>query len=1370
MAILVVLCPINIIDNEIVGLKINPTGDALTVTEGGNLETYEISLTSKPTYPITVTITTSWNQVIVEPKNLVFIPSEYSVPQLITITANDDKIYEKNHHGKIIHSLESNDIHYNGLSNIQQVNISDNDSAELVFKPVLIEIEESGQSELLQIKLSSRPNNQVTINLSATDNKQLSITNSSLIFSADNDNWNVFQSVGVFAINDDIDEGDVYQTTIQYEIISDDNNYHLLNGEIAASIKDNDKAWLSITGPDETPIVEGAGSSYSISLTSQPLSNVTILINPDTQISTTLQSILFTPDNWIQKQVINIELKNDDIDEPALHIGEITHVIQSEDPLYRILSPENKFPVHFNIEDNDKAGLIISYDTTPLIVSEDGKTNSYTIQLNSQPVNNVVLNFEVSDVPFDNYCNGQIELSPDSLTFNSNNWYKGQKINVSACDDTVYEQTHKTTIVHKLISKDNNYNDLKTDDDITYTIEDNDNPPAIYFTEKSIDVFETVTPIDPFKGTDICLEVSISHLSSFISKAYFKSDGIADIDKDYRFIPDNLSITIVPGSYTNCIDVDIINDDIREDVEKFNVEFRLEDMENVIYDLSKINMVCNIYSDDIANIIIDPIVNNEILENSEATYAIRLKSEPVGKVIIEITNNNSDQLSIFPSQLTFTSSDFSTNKFVKIIPINDSEYKGNRGISISHISESSDSDYNDKKNIFNGMIVDDDSPDNFAGYAIIAVTKSEKDGLSHTLTARNIMNHLTKRHFSKDNIMYLNPNEDEINNSNYQEALTNYNNFKDALENTISKWAYEKICNQQGPLYIILIGHGSSKKFYLDIDVGANSDYVSSGNLNTWINNLETKFSIGMQQPQIMIFIGSCYSGSFIDELSKEGRIIITSAAANEESYKGPKNPESGNREGSFFLSLLFNELRKDLNLNMSFTKAVQRIEQFTYSYNDSKIFKYPYFDTAKQHPLIDDDGDEKGENRIPLISEGINAKKIKLGYSLFDEEKPLKFISSEITPEIIGINDSTITFKAQVNNNTKTHKVWVEIRKPAQKINDPVSGTMQIEFELIPKELLPSNESYNLELKFDEDNSFQYSGKYSIFFFAIDENGIISGSDEYPVYKVKEDNFPPNKFNLIEPANSGTTSTDLIFKWNNSTDPDGDIVTYTLILLYKSKEILKKGIEDTLFFSELLTESLPDKTMPDKTTFSWKVRATDEYGAYTDSGEWKFTTENTNPVNKIKFTGNIINKGTNDAIYEAKVSLHSNQDLKTSTSLKGGYRLELPNILDDSSIDILVEANGYNSHIFNVEAKSKSKTPLGQKVDFSLIKIGDFNEDGLLDLSDAILCLNYCSNFPKVNRIINDYVFFDNDNENKAKLKECIYILHILIKLQYHK
>jgi hypothetical protein len=127
-------------------------------------------------------------------------------------------------------------------------------------------------------------------------------------------------------------------------------------------------------------------------------------------------------------------------------------------------------------------------------------------------------------------------------------------------------------------------------------------------------------------------------------------------------------------------------------------------------------------------------------------------------------------------------------------------------------------------------------------------------------------------------------------------------------------------------------------------------------------------------------------------------------------------------------------------------------------------------------------------------------------------------------------------------------------------------------------------------------------------------------------------ENQPPNPFNLRYPTDGASTRTALRFDWETTTDPDSDVVTYTLLIatdtenfynsvVYQHEQLLipVTAIDENTVINDGQTDETTG--LEDLTTYYWKVEAFDNFGAKTTSPVFSFQTNNLenggdNPIN----------------------------------------------------------------------------------------------------------------------------------------------------------
>ena len=190
-----------------------------------------------------------------------------------------------------------------------------------------------------------------------------------------------------------------------------------------------------------------------------------------------------------------------------------------------------------------------------------------------------------------------------------------------------------------------------------------------------------------------------------------------------------------------------------------------------------------------------------------------------------------------------------------------------------------------------------------AGYAILVEGKipTEEGITSHNKTANRIYQKLKSRGFVDDNIYYFNYQSQEGVDAAPSKAQIQF---------AVEQWAKGRMNGLPAPLYVIMVDHGDVSKFYI------NNEVITPAELNAWLTALESGLSTEALLEKRIVIIGACYSGSFISTLTKAktgtdaGRLLVTSAAPDEVSYKGPQESD-GVRSGEYFLEEFFTQLER---------------------------------------------------------------------------------------------------------------------------------------------------------------------------------------------------------------------------------------------------------------------------------------------------------------------------------------------------------------------------------------------------------------------------------------------------------------------------
>ena len=242
---------------------------------------------------------------------------------------------------------------------------------------------------------------------------------------------------------------------------------------------------------------------------------------------------------------------------------------------------------------------------------------------------------------------------------------------------------------------------------------------------------------------------------------------------------------------------------------------------------------------------------------------------------------------------------------------------------------------------------------NLAAWILIAGDRSDHELLFHIRNGVNEVHQaLINRGFMAEDIYYLDPTYSTFSNplSPYRDADTTLANIQYAIET----WAAGKVDATHG-LGIYLFDHGGIGYTVLP---GANlHDYE----LNTYLNNLETSTGVN----RTILIYEACHSGSFINPVSKDNRIVVAATDITHNSYVNAGNDWA-----------VFSE---------SFWSSIQQCKTIGEAFEDAEESVHALGYGNAQIPWIDDNHDEIGNEvdsmgDLPNGGDGSDALNVWIG------------------------------------------------------------------------------------------------------------------------------------------------------------------------------------------------------------------------------------------------------------------------------------------------------------------------------------------------------------------------------------------------------
>lgn len=366
-------------DNDVAGIILSESGGATAVSESGpTSDIYSVVLRSEPTANVTVIANPDDQADAGEgpgsPRSFVFTPANWNTMQTITVTAVDDAIDEGSQTSLITHLVTSSDPGYNGATTADLNALVDhNDLAGITASETggSTDVSENGPtSDTYAVVLNSQPAVDVAITASPDSQTSLGLgPGNPITLTFTPADWNLPRLVVVTAANNAVADGG-RTSRIVHTASSSDPNYNAISiGDVMANISDDDVAGIALSESGGSTTVGESGptfDTYTIVLTSQPATAVTISIDPDGQTSLGSGSgaavtLTFTSGNWDLAQTVKVTAVDDSLIQGP-HDSTITHWVDSEDEKSSGIAIRR---VVVNIADDDTAEFAGATTETP---------------------------------------------------------------------------------------------------------------------------------------------------------------------------------------------------------------------------------------------------------------------------------------------------------------------------------------------------------------------------------------------------------------------------------------------------------------------------------------------------------------------------------------------------------------------------------------------------------------------------------------------------------------------------------------------------------------------------------------------------------------------------------------------------------------------------------------------------------------------------------------------------------------------------------------------------------------------------------------------------------------------------------------------
>ena len=550
---------VTIIEND--AATFSATGPSFVAEDGGTA-TYTVSLSARPSTNVTINYATAdgtataGSDYTATSGTLTFTPTNWDTAQTVMVTISNDTVDDDNETFTFTLSNPGTGTVLSSTASSQSTTITDDDVSAVTvsFGAATYNVRE-GATVSVAVSLNAMPERSLTIPLTATNGTGATSSDYNVPRSVTFARTETSKTLTFSATDDAVDEEDEMVTlgfgTLPPRLTAG------TTSQAAVTITDDDSRGLMLSATS-LAVNENASGTYTVELSSQPTTNVTVTVGGatgDISVDTSTESgdqttLTFTPTNWSTPRMVMVAAADDD-DAVNDAVVTLTHTASGGD--YASLTGPS---LSVTITENDTRGVTLS--TTTLTVNE-GDTESYTVLLDSEPTGNVTVTIGGTD-------NTDITVDTDpattgdqtTLTFTPTNWSTPRMVMVAAADDDDALNDAVVTLTHTASGGD--YASL-TGPSLSVTIIENDAA-----------TFSATGPATIAEGAGTATyTVSLSvRPSANVTINYATADGTATAGSDYTAASGTLTFTPANWETNQTVDVTITEDTVDENDETFN--------------------------------------------------------------------------------------------------------------------------------------------------------------------------------------------------------------------------------------------------------------------------------------------------------------------------------------------------------------------------------------------------------------------------------------------------------------------------------------------------------------------------------------------------------------------------------------------------------------------------------------------------------------------------------------------------------------------------------------------------------------------------------------------------------------------------------
>ncbi len=422
---------------------------------------------------------------------------------------------------------------------------------------------------------------------------------------------------------------------------------------------------------------DGTTAEFTIALGARPSANVSIGLasSDDGEITVEPAALTFTSANWMAPQTVRLTGVDDDEADGPQVVTIATAPAVSTDPNYRAFDGPD---IEATNIDNDTAGFTVT-PTEGLMTSEDGGTAELTIALTTAPAADVVVGLSTSD-------ESEGTVSPDSLTFTTENWNAPQTVTVTGVDDNELDgDVTYMVLTGAATSDDEAYAELDPAD-ATAVNADNDTAGLVVDTMMmDLETRET--------GAAATFTVALRNQPT----ADVVVPVVTGDDTEGTVAPAELTFTTENWDAPQTVTVTGVDDDVADGNVMYNVTLGPPMTTDEGYGmLMAVDVAVQNIDDETAGFTVTPMMGLETTEaGGAAEFTFALNSEPTADVTITLSSSDDTEATPSPAELTFTPMNWDAPQTVTVTGVDDDIADGSQPWRVTAEAASDDMGYDE---------------------------------------------------------------------------------------------------------------------------------------------------------------------------------------------------------------------------------------------------------------------------------------------------------------------------------------------------------------------------------------------------------------------------------------------------------------------------------------------------------------------------------------------------------------------------------------------------------------------------------------------------------------------------------------------------